>query len=450
VPLRRSLGTLSLVFILYFSTSGGPHTTETLVHEIGPGLALLILLLVPILWSVPEILIVGELASMLPEEGGYYRWVQRAFGDFWAFQNGWLTWLYSLVDMAIYPVLFLQYFGYFVPELSAAARYVVMLAVIWAAAGVNLRGALPVGRVSIAAGTFIIVGFLLVAIFALPHIDHAPWRPFVAPGTGVPKGLAVGLSIALWNYIGWDNASTVEGEVEDASRNYPKALAITLPLVTAGYFIPLLATLGATDWTTWRDGGWPQIALAASGSAGRWLAPWIAVGGMVSALALFNALLLAYSRIPFVMAGDRLLPRAIAVVDRRGTPRNSVLVSAVLYSVFVLVPLGSLVVADVLLYAFALSLEFAALVQLRKTQPALRGAFRIPVGRAGVIAIALLPLTILVLLVVLSFRDGEYGYPAVIGSAIGMAAGVVAYIAAARHRRSEEQQQQQQQRQNAD
>ena len=89
--LRRGVGTLSLVFILFFSTSGGPYTTETLIHSVGPGLGLLILLLVPLIWSVPEVLIVGELASMLPEEGGYYRWVDRAFGRFWGFQNGWLT-----------------------------------------------------------------------------------------------------------------------------------------------------------------------------------------------------------------------------------------------------------------------------------------------------------------------------------------------------------------------
>ena len=434
MPLRRSLGTLSLVFILYFTTSGGPHTTETLVHEVGPGLALLVMLAVPILWSIPEVLIIGELASMLPEEGGYYRWVQRAFGDFWAFQNGWLTWLYSLVDMAIYPVLFLQYFGYFVPELTGVAKYVTMLLVIWIATGVNLRGALPVGRISIVAGLFIIIGFLLVAGTAIPHIDHAPWKPFLAPGTGLPSGLAVGLSIALWNYIGWDNASTVEGELEDATRSYPRALAITLPLVTVGYFIPLLTTLGSTDWTTWRDGGWPEIAMAASGTAGRWLAPWIALGGMVSALALFNALLLAYSRIPFVMASDRLLPKAIAVVDARGTPRNSVLVSAACYSVFVLVPLGSLVVADALLYAFALSLEFAALIRLRKAEPTLRGAFRIPVGRGGVIALALVPLSILATLVVLSFRDGEYGLPALLGSVVGMTGGVIAFGVANRKR----------------
>src|SRR5207249_11167956 len=193
------------------------------------------------------------------------------------------------------------------------------------------------------------------------HIDHAPWKPFVAPGTGVPKGLAVGLSIALWNYIGWDNASTVEGEVKDASRNYPKALAITLPLVTAGYFIPLLTTLGATDWTTWRDGGWPSIVRDAVGGGGfgGFIATWVALGGMVSALALFNALLLSYSRIPFVMAQDGLLPRSLAKLDARGTPHIAVIVSTICYSFFVLVPFGKLVIADVLLYSLALFLEFA-------------------------------------------------------------------------------------------
>src|SRR6266571_5338650 len=119
--LPRAIGTLGLVFVLFFSTSGGPYTTETLIYSVGPGLGLLILALVPLVWSVPEALIVGELASMLPEEGGYYRWVDRAFGRFWAFQNGWLTWMYSLVDMAIYPVLFNQYLRYFIPGIGRAS-----------------------------------------------------------------------------------------------------------------------------------------------------------------------------------------------------------------------------------------------------------------------------------------------------------------------------------------
>ena len=425
--LVRGLGTLSLVFILFFCTSGGPYTTENLIHSLGPGLGLLILLIVPLIWSVPEVLIVGELASMLPEEGGYYRWVDRAFGRFWAFQNGWITWMYSLVDMALYPVLFNQYLRYFAPEFAARYEWILALAVIWGATSINLRGSVRVGGVSVVAGSFVMLGFLAMCIASLPHVAHIPWQPFASDkGKGL-GGLAVGISIALWNYIGWDNASTVQGEVKDATRTYPRALAIGLPLVTLGYFIPLLAALAATDWTTWTDGGWPQIAAAAAGQSGRWIAGWIALGGMLSALALFNALLLGYSRIPFVLASDRLLPQALARVDSRGTPRNAVLISALFYSVFVLVPFGKLIIADVLLYSIALFLEFGALIRLRKSEPSLRGAFRIPIGRAGVIILAALPMIVLIGVIAVSFFDGEYGIPAVIGSAVAIALGPILY-----------------------
>jgi amino acid transporter len=416
MKLARSVTTLSLVFILYFCTSGGAFTTETLVQSVGPGMALLILVLVPLVYSLPEVLIVGELASMLPEEGGYYRWVHRAFGPFWAFQNGWLTWMYSLVDMAIYPKLFVTYLGYFAPGLSPSVVWIVGLGVIWVPTLLNLSGAGRVGRSSVWAGSFIVAGFVALSVVAIGHATHAPWQPFAAPGKGGASGIAVGLSIALWNYIGWDNASTVQGEVRDASRSYPRALAYALPLVAAGYLIPLLATLSATDWSRWTEGGWPAIALA----------------GMVSALALFNALILAYSRIPFVMAMDGLLPAALARMNARGTPRNAVLFAAACYSIFMLLPFAGLVVADVLLYSLALMLEFLSLIALRRREPALRGAFRIPVGTAGVTAIAILPLCVLGLVVVLSFQDGEYGLPALIGAAVAIGAGPIAYSLARR------------------
>lgn len=429
--LRRTLTTLPLVFIMYFNTSGGPFTTEGLVASVGPGLALLTLLLVPLVWSLPETLIVGELASMLPEEGGYYRWVRRAFGPFWAFQNAWWTYLYSLVDMAIYPVLFNQYLGWFFPSLGSGAHWAVSLAVIWGAAFINLRGALDVGRVSVAVGGFVLAAFGLLALAALPHASHAPWHPFVGPGHDVRDGLAVALSVALWNYSGWDNASTVQGEVRDATRSYPRALAWALPLVTAGYFVPLLAALAATDWTRWTDGGWPEIAAAAiPGAFGRVVGGLVAAAGMASALALFNALLLAYTRVPLAVAADGLLPAAFMRTDARGTPRSAVLASAALYSAFALLPFTSLVVADVLLYAMALFLEFAALIQLRRTEPTLRGAFRIPVGRGGVIALASLPVCVMLAVIVLGIRGGEYGARAIVGAAAVALLGPAVYAAA--------------------
>jgi amino acid transporter len=149
---------------------------------------------------------------------------------------------------------------------------------------------------------------------------------------------------------------------------------------------------------------------------------------------LFNALLLAYSRIPFVLANDRLLPAILGRTDRAGTPRNAVLVSAAFYSLFVLVPFGKLVIADVLLYSLALFLEFFSLIQLRKREPNLRGVFRIPLGRGGVIALAALPMIVLIGVIAISFRDGEYGLPAVVGAAIAIALGPIMYRLAQRRR----------------
>ena len=431
----RRLTTTAVVFLLFFTVSGGAFTTEALVAEVGPGLALLLLLLVPLLWSVPEALLIGELASMLPEAGGYYRWVRRAFGPGWAFQNAWCTLLYSLVDMAIYPVLFAQYLAWFAPGLPPWATWGVKLAVIWGATLINLRGAVRVGRVSTWAGAFVLAVFAAIggaALVAHRGALHAPWRPFLKPGESPLAGAGVGLSVAMWNYFGWDNASTTLGETADAARAYPRALAIAVPLVAAGYFVPLLPTLAAGDWTTWREGAWPAIAAATGGAAGPALAALVALAGMVSALALYNALLLAFTRLPLALARDGLLPAALARTDARGTPVRAVVVSAACYSVVTLLPFAQLVVADALLYALAMFLEFGALLALRRREPGLRGPFRIPLGTRGVAALAALPALVFVAATACSVAGGEITATAVAGSLLAAALGPLSYRLAAR------------------
>src|SRR5947199_3776289 len=124
---------------------------------------------------------------------GYYRWVDRAFGRFWAFQNGWLTWMYSLVDMAIYPVLFNQYLRYFIPGLDARVEWLISLAIIWGAAWINVRGSLNVSRTSIIAGCFIMLGFLALSVASVLRVTHIPWQPFASENAHGFSGLAVGI-----------------------------------------------------------------------------------------------------------------------------------------------------------------------------------------------------------------------------------------------------------------
>ncbi len=422
---------------MYFTVSGGPFGLEGLVAAVGPGLALLLLVATPLLYSVPETLLIGELASMLPAEGGYYQWVKRAFGRFAGFVNGWLSWTYSAIDMAIYPVLFIQYLRWFEPALGRTEAWLIALGVIWGATWLNLRGTRVVGAVS---GWFVAVvlgPFAVLAVTALARWLLAaapaplPVTPFHATGTTFWGALGVGISQSIWNYSGWDNASTIGGEIEQPGPTYPRALARALPLVTGVYLISIVPALALTDWREWTDGAWPVIGATLGGP---WLARGLAVAGMASAFALFSALLLAYSRVPLVLARDGLLPAALARIDARGTPRNAVLVSAVAYSLFALLSFGGLLAADVLLYTAALAMEFAALIRLRRVEPQLRGAFRVPVGRGGLAVLAALPVLLLGIGVVLEVQSHEIGLPGVLVAAALAALGPLLYAATGRAR----------------
>src|SRR3989442_13826981 len=255
-----------LVAVMYFTVSGGPFGLEGLVGSVGPGVALLLLMLTPLLFSVPETLLVGELASMLPAEGGYYVWVKRAFGRFWGFWNGGLSWVYSLIDIAIYPVLFLQYMRFFAPGLRGLEGGLGALVVLWGATWLNLRGTRAVGTASGWLIAAVLAPFALLAVVAVgrwifgPAAVVARFRPFAAPGQTFFGALGIGISQSIWNYSGWDNASTVGGEIEHATPTYPRALARALPLVTLVYLVTIVPVLALPDLRPWPDVAWPQLA----------------------------------------------------------------------------------------------------------------------------------------------------------------------------------------------
>ena len=113
----------------------------------------------------------------------------------------------------------------------------------------------------------------------------------------------------MWNYLGWDNTATVSGEIDNPRRNYPRALALTIPLVTLAYLLPVTAGLAAaSDWAGWTAGYFPEVA---ANIGGNWLGAWLAIGGLVSAIGLFSAILLSISRLPFVMAEDGYFPPVV-------------------------------------------------------------------------------------------------------------------------------------------
>jgi amino acid transporter len=184
--LRRELGLVSLLAVVFFNVSGGPYGIEDAVSSFGPGLTLLLIVLTPLVWSLPVSLAMAELAGALPEEGGYIAWVRRAFGPFWGFQVGWWSWINSFVDVAVYPALFADYAKYWWPGMSGAARWALGLAFVWALTGLNVVGVRVTGRSAVALG----VGALVpVAVFTVmagmrPGRPSPPTRGASSPASG--------------------------------------------------------------------------------------------------------------------------------------------------------------------------------------------------------------------------------------------------------------------------
>jgi amino acid transporter len=111
VKVRGKLTVLTLAAATYFMVSGGPYGLQDIVQMAGYPGAIAILLLTPLLWSVPTAMMVSELSSAIPGEGGFYIWVRRGLGPFWGYQETWLSFAGSIFEMALYPTLFADYLG---------------------------------------------------------------------------------------------------------------------------------------------------------------------------------------------------------------------------------------------------------------------------------------------------------------------------------------------------
>ena len=417
LPADRRIGLFPLICVMYLVVSGGAYGLEDAVGIAGPRLTLLLCAVVPLTLSLPTALMAAELAALMPVEGGFYFWVKAAFGPFAGFAEAYLTILYTAVDTAIYPAMFATYLAYVVP-VGPTGQVILGIALVWIAGTLNLMGVRPVGNTSVLLSAILLAPFAALVIAGLPNLIHwkAPLQPFL--GTNFLPAVGGGLTVVIWNFGGWENLSVVAGEIENPRRNYLRAVAIAVPLVTLGYLLPLMVSLsGAADSSKWQTGWFTEEGYRLGGPL---LGAAIGIGGAVSAFAVFEAALLWVSRMPFVLAREHYLPRTLARIwNARATPAPSILVCCAVFSV--LVPLGfvTLVVLDVFFYMLALLLEMAALVRLRSLHPQRVGLFTIGGGRAGLYAVAAAPVLTWVATFGLALSQGAHKIDFIV--AVGLA-----------------------------
>ncbi len=365
---------LPLVAATFFMVSGGPYGIEDILGGAGFRDAILILLALPLVWCLPTALMLGELSAAIPAEGGFYVWVRRAMGPFWGAQESWLSLSASIFDMALYPSIFVLYLGQFSPALTAGWRgYGWSLGVVALCCAWNLLGAPEVGRDSVALFALLMAPFAIFVVLGIRHGFSA--HPAIDWSRSASHaGLSTAILVALWNYMGWDNATTVAQEVEDPQRNYPRAIFGAIALTVASYILPLLAmAMAGLPTGSFATGDWAAAAAAVGGPL---LAMGVIAGGCITGVGMFNALAMSYARLPMAMAEDGLLPRPLARRNRRGAPWLSVLACGAAWALALKLPFERLISIDLILYGGSLLLEFAALAVLRIREPGLARPFR--------------------------------------------------------------------------
>jgi amino acid transporter len=257
----------------------------------------------------------------------------------------------------------------------------------------NILGAHSVGEGSVWMNVALFAPFVALTILALGSGKFSG-------GTAAPiplrhADLLGGVLIAMWNYMGWDNLSTIAGEVEAPQRTYSRAMFGAVLLVVVSYLIPVgaIARTGI-DPNRWTTGGWVDVGRIVGGET---LAIAIALAGVIGAIGSFSALMLSFTRLPLVMADDGYLPRIFARRNARtGAPWIAIVVCAVLWAVCFPLGFEKSLLLDVMLTGLSILLEFWALVALRVREPDLSRPFSVPGGLAGAVAIGIPPLALMV------------------------------------------------------
>ena len=399
--MKRSLPLMAIVSIIFFNVSGGTYALEDIIAA-GPGLAVLLMVVTPLVWSAPVALICAELGTAIPEEGGYYAWSKRALGPFGSFCQGWWAWIYTFIDIGIYPTMFCDYLAYLAPEFGEDGSYWLrkglMIAMIWVFVLLNLFGSRTIGRFAesffvLVMSPFVILVAVGLYVGLMRGFPLNPVTPLIATGGTLGPALAAAIPVVMWNYMGWDSISTIAGEMENPRRDYPRALLITILLIATIYIVPTVVTLAlvGTDQFHWTTGSW---STAIGQIVGPRFGQFTSAMGMVSAIGMYSALVLVYSRVPFVMGRDGYLPKALMRTNRWDAPWVSLIVSGVVYTVVILIfrNVKELASADVTVYGAMMSLELLSFLVLRRREPNMSRPFRIPGGWCVAVVLCILPL----------------------------------------------------------
>ncbi|MFG3352098.1 amino acid permease [Streptomyces sp. NPDC048001] len=388
--LRRSLSMWQLTMISIGATLG--TGIFVVLGEATPlaGPAVAVSFVLAGLTALFSALSYAELAGSIPVSGSSYSYSYATMGELVAWICGWCLILEYGVSVAAVAVGWGEYLdellhgtlGVTIPDAVAAplgeggvvnlpALVVVLLAMVFL-----MGGAKESARVNAAMVVVKIITLLLFCGIGFLGIKAGNYTPLAPLGI---TGISAAAATLFFSYIGFDAASTAGEEAADPKRDLPRAIMLSLLIVTVLYCLVALVAVGAMPWQDF-EGSEAALARIMEDVTGH--SVWstvLAAGAVVAIASVVFAVLFGQTRILFAMSRDGLVPKVFARVNpRTGAPRaNTVIVSLFCGVLAATVPLGELANATSIGTLFAFALVNVAVVILRYTRPDMPRTFRV-------------------------------------------------------------------------
>lgn len=373
----------------------------------------------------------AEMAGLVPVSGSSYSYTYATMGEGMAWICGWCLVLEYAVSVAAVAVGAGQYvneslavFGTALPDalsqppgdggmVNIPAMVIVVLATVLLVRGAKESAWINTAIVVVKVG--ILLFFCAVAFTAFNAGNFEPLLPMGA------AGVSAAASRVFFSYIGFDAASTAGEEARNPKRDLPRAIMLSMLIVTTIYVLVAVAAIGARPWG-WFDGTEAALVKILEETTGQpWIALVFAVGAVLAIASIVLTVLYGQTRILLSMSRDGLIPALFGRVSRRtGTPvAGTLLVGIAVALTAGLVPLGSLADATSIGTLFAFALVNVAVIYLRRTRPELERTFRVP----------LFPLTPILGALMCGYLMANLGADTWVTFAVWMLVGLAAYLA---------------------
>ena len=383
---KKRFSLAAIIFFIYCSTAGGAFGIEEMISSSGPGLTLLLLVLIPILWANPIGLYSAELTNLAPVDSGPYVWPKLAFGEFWGFAFGWWLIINLYLTGPAYVVLAVDYFGLYV-SLTPTMAFILKAGMIIVFTVVNLKGLEGVSRLSNIFCVIVLVAFASVAFVGLTHWENNPFEPFMATGSeGAITSWGTGIAIGIWMYCGYFFVSFLGGEMENPEI-LPKGMKIAIIVIALSYILPTLGGIVSTGpWEEWGSTIDYSTVLTRHVGIGAGIA--FMAAAVIAQFAIFNASLTTASRSFVILAKDNLCPGFLSKLTKKSrVPLWPIILLAVLNLILVNLDFEAIVsIMSPIIFILYMGIGIV-FVKLRKDCPVekRKGLYYVRGGKLGVI-----------------------------------------------------------------